>query len=142
MIAMLTTVANTNAAAIANATVTYTNSDGVAGRTATLTAIAGGQITISPVAGTITWFGLAAGDKGVQSIQGITLGTSLVAGAVSLMICRDIGSIGTTIVNVPASRFLSPPGVRLYNGTCALHCILASATTATFFNGELTIQEK
>ena len=31
---------------------------------------------------------------------------------------------------------------RLYNGTCMLHCVLASATTVTFFNGEVVIQEK
>lgn len=142
MIGMLTTTANTNAAAIANATVSYTNSDGTSGRTATLTAIAGGQIPITPVIGTIVWFSLAAGDKGVRSIQSITLGTSLGAGAVSLMICRDVASIGTTVVNLPANRVLSSPGVRLYNGTCLLHCVLASAVTATFFNGELTVQEK
>jgi hypothetical protein len=142
MIAMLTTTANTNAAAIANATVNYTNSAGVAGRTATLVAVAGAQIPISPVIGTIVWFSLAAGDKGVQSIQGITLGTSLVAGAVSLMICRDIGSVGTVLPSIPATRPIANPGNRLYNGTCALHCILASSVTATFFNGELTIQEK
>lgn len=142
MIGMLTTTANTNAAEIANATVSYTNSDGTAGRVATLTAIAGGQIPITPVIGTIVWFSLAAGDKGVRSIQSITLGTSLGAGAVSLMICRDVASIGTTVVNLPANRVLSSPGVRLYNGTCLLHCVLASAVTATFFNGELTVQEK
>lgn len=142
MIGMLTTVANTNAAAIFNATVSYTNSDGTAGRIATLSAMAGSQITISPVIGTLTWFSLQAGDKGVRSIQSITLGTSLVAGNISLMICRDIASIGPTIVNIPASRKLADPGVRLFNGICLLHCVLASATTATFFNGELTIQEK
>lgn len=142
MIAMLTTVANTNAAAIANATVSYTNSDGVAGRTATLFAIAGSQITITPVIGTLTWFSLQSGDKGVRSIESVTLGTSLVAGSISMMICRDIASIGPTIVNIPASRKLSEPGVRLWNGTCLLHCVLASAATGTFFNGELTIQEK
>jgi hypothetical protein len=142
MIGMLTTVANTNAAAIANATVSYTNSNGVAGRTATLSAIAGSQIPISPVIGTIVWFNLDAGDKGVRSIQSITLGTSLVAGSVSLMICRDIASIGPTVVNLPVSRVLSNPGVRLWNGTCLLHCVLASSVTATFFNGELTVQEK
>lgn len=142
MIALLTTTANTNAAAISNSTVSYTNSDGVSGRTATLSAIAGSQIPVSPVVGTITWFNLAAGDKGVKSIESITLGTSLVTGAVSLMIARDIATIGTTIVNVPAYRDISEPGVRLYNGTCLLHCVLASATTATFFNGEMTVQEK
>lgn len=142
MIAMLTTVANTNAAAIANATVSYTNSAGVAGRTARLSAIAGSQIPISPVIGTIVWFNLDAGDKGVRSIQSVTLGTSLVAGSVSLMIARDIATIGTTIVNVSAQKIIGTPGIRLYNGTCMLHSYLASATTATFCSGELTIMEK
>lgn len=142
MIALLTTTANTNAAAIANATVSYTNSDGTAGRTATLTAVAGSQIPISPVIGTITWFNLAAGDKGVRSIQSITLGTSLVAGAVSLMICRDIATIGTTIANVSAQKIIGSPGIRLYSGSCLLHCYLASAVTATFCSGEFTVMEK
>ena len=142
MIAMLTTTANTNAAAIANTTISYTNSAGVAGRTATLSALAGSQVPISPVIGTIVWFNLAAGDKGVQSIQSITLGTSLVAGAVSLMIARDIATIGTTIANVSAQKIIGMPGIRLYNSSCILHCYLASATTATFCSGELTIMEK
>ena len=142
MIALLTTTANTNAAAIANSTVTYTNSQGVTGRTATLAAVAGSQITISPVIGTITWFNLAAGDTGVKSIEAITLNTSLVAGAVSLMICRDIATIGTTIANVSAQKVIGAPGIRLYNGTCMLHCHLASATTPTFYSGEFTVMAK
>lgn len=142
MIGLLVTTANTNAAAIANATVSYTNSDGVAGRTATLSAIAGSQIPATPVIGTIVWFNLAAGDKGVRSIQSITLGTSLGAGAVSLMIARDIAMIGTTIPNVSAQKVIGAPGIRLYNGTCMLHCVMASATTATFFNGEVVVMEK
>lgn len=141
-IALLVTTANTNAAVISNSTVSYTNSDGTAGRTATLSAIVGSQIPATPVIGTLIWFNLAAGDKGVRSIQSITLGTSLVAGAVSLMITRDIATIGTTIPNVTAQKIIGTPGIRLYNGTCMLHCILASAATATFFSGELTIQEK
>ena len=142
MIAMLTTTANTNAAVISNSTVSYTNSDGTSGRTATLKNIAGSQIPATPVIGTIVWFNLQAGDRGVRSIESITLNTSLGAGAVSLMICRDLANIGTSLVNVQFTRKLSEPGVRLYNGTCMLHCVLASATTATFFNGEVVIQEK
>lgn len=142
MIGLLVTTANTNAAAIANTTISYTNSDGVAGRTATLSAIAGSQIPATPVIGTIVWFNLAAGDKGVRSIQSITLGTSLAAGAVSLMIARDIAMIGTTIPNVSAQKIIGAPGIRLYNGTCMLHCVMASATTATFFNGEVVVMEK
>lgn len=142
MIGMLTTTANTNAAVISNSTVSYTNSDGTAGRTATLSAIVGSQIPATPVIGTLIWFNLQAGDKGVRSIQSITLNTSLGAGAVSLFIARDLANIGTSLVNVQFTRKLSEPGVRLYNGTCMLHCILASAATATFFNGEVVIQEK
>lgn len=142
MIGMLTTTANTNAAVITNATVSYTNSDGTAGRTATLSAIVGSQIPATPVIGTLIWFNLAAGDKGVRSIQSITLGTSLGAGAVSLFIARDVAMIGPTAVYLPITRKLSDPGVRLYNGTCLLHCNQSSATTATFYNGEVVIQEK
>ena len=130
------------AAVASNATVSYTNSDGVSGRTATLSAIVGSQAPATPVIGTLIWFNLAAGDKGVRSIQSITLGTSWVSGSISLMITRDIATIGTTIPNVTAQKVIGSPGIRLYNGTCLLHCNVASATTATFYSGELTIMEK
>ena len=142
MIGLMFTAASTNAAAISTATVSYTNSDGTGSRTATLSAIAGSQIPATPVIGTIIWFNLQAGDKGVSSIQSITLATSLVTGSISLFIARDLANIGTSLVNVQFTRKLSEPGIRLYNGTCMLHCVLASAVTATFFNGEVVIQEK
>ncbi len=142
MIGLMFTAAATNAAVISNTTVTYTNSDGTGSRTATLSAIVGSQIPATPVVGTMIWFNLQAGDKGVRSIQSITLGTSLVTGSVSLFIARDLANTGTSLVNVQFTRRLSDPGVRLYNGTCMLHCILASAATATFFNGEIVVQEK
>jgi hypothetical protein len=141
-IAILCTAAVGLAAVASNAVVSYTNSDGTAGRTATLSAQIGSQAPATPVIGTLIWFNLQAGDKGVRSIQSITLNTTWVSGTISLMITRDIASIGPTLVNIPASRELSDPGIRLYNGTTLLHCVLASAATATFFNGELAIQEK
>lgn len=142
MIAILCTAAVGLAAVASNATVSYTNSKGVAGRTATLSAIVGSQAPATPVIGTLIWFNLAAGDSGVKSIEGITLGTSWVSGTISLMITRDIATIGTTIPNVTAQKIIGSPGIRLYNGTCLLHGVLTSATTATFFSGELTIMEK
>jgi hypothetical protein len=141
-IALYFSAASTMAAVSAAWTVSYTNSAGVAGRTATLTAIVGSQAPATPVAGTIVWFNLAAGDTGVQSIQSWTAPTSLLTGTIHLMICRDLAMIGTTIVNIPAARALAAPGVRLYNGTCMLHCVMSSATTATFFNGEVTVMER
>lgn len=141
-IALLVTAASTNAAANAGITVRYTNSKGVANRVATLSAIAGSQLPATAVVGTVIWFQLAAGDTGVQSIQGITLTTTLLTGSISLMICRDIVTIGTSIVNVSTQKVIGSPGIRLYNGTCMLHNILSSATTATFFSGSLAVMEK
>lgn len=141
-IALLFTAAATNAAVITNTTVSYTNSDGTAGRTATLSAIVGSQIPATPVVGTLIWFNLQAGDKGVRSIQSITLGTSLVTGTVSLMVTRDIAQLGTSVPNVATPKPLASPGVRLFNGSCVLHCILSSATTATFIAGEISVMER
>ena len=141
-IAILCTAAVGLAAVASNATVTYTNSDGTGSRTATLSAIVGSQAPATPVIGTLIWFNLQAGDRGVRSIQSISLNTSWVSGSISLMITRDIATIGTTIPNVNAQKIIGTPGIRLYNGTCLLHCNLASATTATFFAGELVVMEK
>lgn len=141
-IAMLATTPLTNSAANASITVRYTNSKGVSDRVATLSAIAGSQLPATAGIGTIIWFNLAAGDTGVQSIQGVTLGTSLATGAISLMICRRICTIGTTVTNVSASKAIGSPGILIYNNTCLLHCILASTAVATFFAGSLTVMEK
>jgi hypothetical protein len=141
-IALYFSAASTMAAVSSAWTVTYTNSKGVTGRVATLSAIVGSQAPATPVVGTLVWFNLASGDTGVQSIQSITLPTTLLTGTIHLMIARDLAMIGTNIVNIAASRALAPPGVRLYNGTCMLHCVMSSATTATFFNGEITVMER
>jgi len=53
-----------------------------------------------------------------------------------------VATIGTTIPNVTAQKIIGTPGIRIYNGTTALHCVLTSATTATFFSGEVVVQEK
>lgn len=141
-IAMLVTTALANAALNSSITVSYTNSSGTAGRTATLSAIAGSQLPATAVVGTIIWFNLQAGDIGVQSIQSITLATTLVSGAISLMICRDISTIGTAVINLSTPKTIGAPGIRLYNGTCMLHNILSNSTTATFFTGSLAVMEK
>ena len=143
MIGILFSAASTLAVVNALSTVSYTNSKGVSERTATMTAVQGSQLPATPVIGTIAWYNLAAGDTGVQSIQSFNIGaTSWLTGTIHLFIARDIATMGTTIVNVAAQKVLGSPGIRLYNGSCILHCYVASATTATFQNGELTIMEK
>ena len=135
--------ASTLAAVNALSQVTYTNSKGVSGRIATLTGITGSQAPATPVIGTVLWYNLAAGDTGVRSIQGFNIGaTSWLTGSISLFIARDIATIGTTIPNVAAQKTIGTPGIRLYNGSCIHHAILASSVTATFFAGELVVMEK
>lgn len=143
MIGLLFTAASTNAAVISNSTVTYTNSNGTASRTATLANIVGAQIPATPVVGTIVWFQLQAGDKGVRSIQTLTLGTSLVTGAVSLLIARQVATYSSVVANVGnGPQQPMDPGIRLWNGSCLLLCYQASATTATTVSGSVTVQER
>lgn len=133
MIGLLFTAAATNAAAIANSTVTYTNSKGTGSRTATLQAQAGFQIPATPTVGTIVWFSLAAGDTGVRAISSISLGTSLVTGSVSLLIARPLvayyGAAGSYNYD------LGDPGVRIYDGACILAGHQASTTTGVILSG-------
>ncbi|MCC6269502.1 MAG: hypothetical protein IT300_18250 [Dehalococcoidia bacterium] len=143
MIGLLVAVATTNGAVINNTTISYTNSQGTAGRTATLEAVVGMQIPATAVAGTLVWFKLQAGDTGVQSIQSITLNTSLGAGTVHLIVARPIVQVSTVVVGMPANAVgIENPGIRLYNGTCLIHCYRASATTATVVGGIVTMMER
>ena len=130
-VGILVTTATTNAAAIANTTMSYTNSDGTAGRTATMA-----SYPATAVIGTVVWFQLAAGDKGVRSIQSVTLGTSYVAGAISIFAARILATVGNPVVNIGNDAAIDQnTGVRLYTGTCALLMGLMSATTATTITG-------
>jgi hypothetical protein len=122
--------------------VSYTNSAGTAGRTARLVAIVGSQAPISPVIGTVVWFNLEAGDRGVRSIESLTLNTSWVSGTISMIIARPIVYAGTTQASAMAPSKYSDPGIRLPNNVCLLHCALATGTAASTYAGSLTIQEK
>lgn len=143
VIGLYFSAASTLAATNALSQVTYTNSKGVGSRIATQIAVQGSQAPATPVIGTVLWYNLAAGDTGVRSIQGFNIGaTSWLTGTLNLFIARDIATIGTTIPSVAAQKIIGNPGIRLFNGTCMHHAILASAATATFFAGELVVMEK
>lgn len=85
-----------NVGAITNTTVSYTNSAGTAGRTATLA-----SFPATAVAGTRVAFSLQAGDIGVRSVQSITLGTSYASGAIHLTAFRHIADIPVPSANIP-----------------------------------------
>lgn len=106
-------------------------------------AVVGGQIPASPTIGTIVWFQLAAGDTGVQSIQSVTLGTSLVSGSISMLIARPIVTIPGSAANIGVQAMINEnPGVKIYNDSCLLHCYLASAVTATTVSGTINVIER
>lgn len=144
MVGILVVTATTNAGGIANTTMSYTNSAGTPGQTATTV----GSFPATAVAGTVVWFQLAAGDAGVQSIQSVTLGTSYGGGAISLIAAVPlvfcpvtlihVGGAGSSLGSTPAES--TKTGVRLYPGVCALPMYLSSATTATNTHALATIE--
>lgn len=139
-IALYALTALGNAAAVANSTVSYTNSAGTAGRTATFSAVVGFQAPATPVIGTFMPFSLQAGDTGVRSIQGITLGTTYTSGTMMLIAYRLIAADGVGLANGPSGSLVSRaqlnPGVRVWNDTCfAVAVIGAPAVTAPSFTG-------
>ena len=131
-VGILVTTATTNTGAITNMTLSYTNSDGVAGRTATIS-----SFPATAVIGTFVIFQLQAGDKGVKSIQSITLGTSLVTGAISLICFNPLASNSILLANSGSLAYPKKLDLLINNGHCLLPFWLASATTATTINGNI-----
>jgi hypothetical protein len=78
------------AGAIANTTLNYTNSAGTAGRTGVLPPTPSAP---NPRAGNFLMFSLQAGDAGVRSVEGLTLGTSWVSGTIHLVAVRPIALV-------------------------------------------------
>lgn len=147
-IALYALTALGNAAAVANTTVSYTNSAGTAGRTATFSGAVGFQAPATPVIGTWMPFMLQAGDTGVRSIQGITLGTTYTSGTMMLVAYRLIQVDGVSVANFPSGSLVSRaplnPGVRIWNDTCfAVGVIGGIAVTAPSFTaGVVELMER
>ncbi len=132
MAAILVTTATTNASPVTNTTLSYTDSDGNTGNTATIN-----SFPATAVAGAFIPFQLAAGDRGIRNIASITLGTSYAGGAISLVLYRPIAYASSPLANVGGTINVvnsAPTGVKLWNGTCLAPGYLASAATATTSN--------
>ena len=133
---ILVTTATTNAAAIANITLSYTNSEGVAGRTGTM------SYPATAVIGTFVPFQLAQGDIGVRSIQSITLGTTLTAGAISLIAFNFLATVPVTVANIGSIAFQRKLDLKLQNGHCLLPFWIASTTAAVNLTGTIYFVNK
>lgn len=127
------TTATTNAGAIANTTLGYTNEAGTAGRSAGLAY----DWPATAVAGTMVPFGLQGSDRGVRSIQSVTLGTSYVAGQAELVMLRRIAML--PFVGAQSGELLDWAGLgfpRLFNSSALYLAALLSGTAADVVNGE------
>ena len=132
-VALEVSTATTNAGAITNMTMSYTNQAGVAGRTATMS-----SFPATAVAGTFAPFILQAGDTGVRSIQSLTLGTSLAAGTVHLVAFRIITSLNVAVPNVGGFLDAVSSGMpRMYDNSVPFIVLLPTATTAVNICGQV-----
>lgn len=129
--------ATTNAGAVTNTTLTYTNSAGTGSRTGTIA-----SFPATAVAGTFVPFALAAGDVGVRSIQTLTLGTSYAPSGtpeIHLVAYRVLADISVGAGNAgmifDAFRVGMP---RLYDNTVPFLIWQASATAAATVRGMLS----
>jgi len=118
--------ATTNGGAITNTTLGYTNSNGVAGRTATLA-----SFPATAVLGTFVPFALQGGDGGVRSVQSLTLGTSYGGGAIHLVAYRPMAGLGLPMPGVMVKGNVVELGFnRLFDGTVPWPLWVAASTAA------------
>ena len=137
-VGILVTTATGQGGALTDITLNYTNSAGTAEQTATIA-----SFPATATAGTVVWFQLEAGDTGVRSIEGITIGTTMTSGAISLIAARKLTAFGNGTANLGGAAAIDPrTGIKLYDGSCLLLMGLLSATTATTIEGEVTIANR
>jgi hypothetical protein len=142
MVGIEVRTATTNAGAITNMTMSYTDQSGNAGATGTIGSVAPANFPATAVIGTFVPIALAAGDTGVRSIQTFTLGTSLAAGAVHLVAYRELARLELTAANIGnAIDALTSGFVRLYDNTVPFLLWIPTATTAPVITGQLIVTQ-
>lgn len=133
MVGIEVSTATTNAGAVTNTTLSYTDQGGTAGNTATIT-----SFPATAVAGTFVPFQLAAGDTGVRAIASVTLGTSYGGGAIHLVAYRVLATIPVNPANAGLMADYASVGFpRLHNDTVPFLLWRPSATTAVTIQGEV-----
>ena len=119
-------------AGAATPTIGYTNSAGTASRTASLV----DTYVATSAIGAFYRFGMQAGDVGIQSIQTLTLGTTMTSGTIALVGYRVLAQLELPGAFIPnAVDALTSGFPRLYNGCCPFLIFLPSTTTASITSG-------
>lgn len=130
-----------NAAAVANTTITYRDSENNAGNTGTFSALVGWQSPATPVIGTWMPFQLAAGDRGIREITSFNTGTTFTSGTFALVLFRPLITITNTVANAAGIINLPAPGIRIHPNSCIMAISVGSASASTLA-GSYTIMER
>lgn len=119
------------------ATISYTNTDDVSGRSGTVSLIA------SPVAGQMIPFQLASGDKGVKSIQSVTLSaTTGTAGNFGLTLIKRKAEVPITVANIGQTLDGIALGLpEIWDNACLAFMVQCSATNTGYMLGTTCIIE-
>lgn len=138
------------ASAVADVTMTYTNSSGVSGRTATFSLFGAGTIgnlcNLNGVASTATalapFIPLDSGDLGIRSIQDVTL-SSAIGGFINIVLCKPVFTMQLLEQNTVAEKvFLKESGtLPALNPSAFLQFLTlrGSSTSPTPFRGYLDL---
>lgn len=127
-------VGATVGAATPSLTLSYTNSAGVSGRSATNLL----SFASASTQGNFYQFGLAAGDVGVQSIQTYTQSASLVSGTVNLVAYRILAALEIGVAGIPRSIDALTSGMpRLYDTSVPFLLWLPGVTTTTALSAQI-----
>jgi hypothetical protein len=127
-----------NAGAITNTTLNYTNSSGTSGRTGTIA-----SFPLTAAAGVVVPFELQAGDVGVRSVQGVTLGTSYVSGTIHLVAYRVLAHFATTYADLETDFLADAISIglpRVYNSSVPYLVFTVNPTSNTTVASGMTLQ--
>lgn len=121
-----------------NVTASYTNSDGTAGRTTSSV-----QIVASPVAGMMLRLPLAAGDKGVRSVQSVTLSaTTGTAGNFGITLVKRLADVPNPVINVGTTLDIFQLGKPIIqNDACLALMVTCSATNTGNISGSISLAQ-
>jgi hypothetical protein len=134
MAAIEVSAATGNGGAITNTTISYTNESGTAGRTGTID-----SFPASAVAGTFVPFNLQAGDRGVRSIQSVTLGTTYVSGTIHLIQYRVLAVLPCPAAGAHEKFWDQLGNVKLHDGCVPFLAWAPLDTTAVNISSGLVI---
>ncbi|MDX2300745.1 MAG: hypothetical protein NW204_13550 [Xanthomonadaceae bacterium] len=119
-------------------TVSYTNSEGTSGRTGTNS---DATTSTSPI-GSFFRIGLQAGDRGVRSVQSVTLSATWTSGTINLVAYRPIAVVPIYGTDIPGAVDTLTGGLpRLFNNSVLWTLFQQSATGAFRLNGAVQVTQ-